>query len=889
MPSKFDACVARIAELGAISEAEARKILDDVDGLASAKRMAGEKDPALAAAIELAGKFKQAARDTRMDALLNAAKRDEVLTRVDTEGGIAKAADVIRSVLHWVPGSKRLDSVQGLWHGLSKQWLAVVGNKLRQAGVERAAISGALDREVAEHIWNMNAKGEGAAAPGTGPAAIIANALQPALELARNRLNAAGAHIGKAIDYVTHTNWDARSLRLAAGKGAGMDEAFAAWWAKDGPRMADKTFEHLTPEGTETIEEAKLRFARSVFDATVSGVHMGRPDAGGMYDDGVGYIPPAYEGTRNIAKGISQQRVIYWKGPQEWLEHMQEFGGGGSLYQQVMGTLEHSARNVALMTRLGTNPSGNLNTIIERVRQKYRGDPDALAKFDTKVAGLQNVMDRLDGTANRPANEDWARRFDYLMTWEALAHLGGVSVTHVAAAPATVSAELAQHGVSRLSALGSILKAIVTGRGTAEKQAALAEAGAYAHGYTLLMHTKYQPGNGLPGVSSWLANNFMRLTGLEHFLGQFQAQGVKSVLMTQLGRHAGGALAEVEPLQQALLRRYGIQEAEWDALRSGDPLNIDGQRYITPHDAETASEDAIKAILRRKGIWDGQEPLPGLEGEQKAAMLARAVQKERWELADKLNMYMNDAAEHATVTPGVRERAMVYGNARPGSLQWMLTRSIAQFKMWPLAAMNQIIGREIGYSLANTGSRFNGRVAANIGWLVALSTAGGALRMAVNDAVSGRPQRNYLEGKTLLAALAQGGGLGIFGDFMFGETNRMGAGLVSTAAGPLIADADRLVQIYNRWREDMHTNPGKAMQHMWPDAAHFAVGHVPFGNLIYLKGALDYLLWYHLYEAASPGWWSRTNARLQKEQGRTMAGYVPGQPIPWNPLVGITQ
>jgi hypothetical protein len=36
----------------------------------------------------------------------------------------------------------------------------------------------------------------------------------------------------------------------------------------------------------------------------------------------------------------------------------------------------------------------------------------------------------------------------------------------------------------------------------------------------------------------------------------------------------------------------------------------------------------------------------------------------------------------------------------------------------------------------------------------------------------------------------------------------------------------------------------------------FGIGHVPFGNLIYLKGALDYLL---IYEAISPGWWERTN------------------------------
>src|SRR6185312_8022354 len=114
---------------------------------------------------------------------------------------------------------------------------------------------------------------------------------------------------------------------------------------------------------------------------------------------------------------------------------------------------------------------------------------------------------------------------------------------------------------------------------------------------------------------------------------------------------------------------------------------------------------------------------------------------------------------------------------------------VMQFKMWPLAAVNQIVGREIGYSLSRK------EMASNIGWLLALSTAGGALRMSVNDLATGRPQRDYTHPMTLLAALAQGGGLGIYGDFLFGETSRMGAGLVSTTMGPVASDFDRLIKI----------------------------------------------------------------------------------------------
>jgi hypothetical protein len=60
--------------------------------------------------------------------------------------------------------------------------------------------------------------------------------------------------------------------------------------------------------------------------------------------------------------------------------------------------------------------------------------------------------------------------------------------------------------------------------------------------------------------------------------------------------------------------------------------------------------------------------------------------------------------------------------------------------------------------------------------------------MAVNDALVGNPQRDFRNPMTLLAALAQGGGLGIYGDFLFGEVSRMGAGLVSTAGGPALSE-----------------------------------------------------------------------------------------------------
>jgi hypothetical protein len=50
-----------------------------------------------------------------------------------------------------------------------------------------------------------------------------------------------------------------------------------------------------------------------------------------------------------------------------------------------------------------------------------------------------------------------------------------------------------------------------------------------------------------------------------------------------------------------------------------------------------------------------------------------------------------------------------------------------QFKMWPLAAWNQIAVANWARALTPQKMR------SNLGWIIVLSTIGGAMRMAVND------------------------------------------------------------------------------------------------------------------------------------------------------------
>lgn len=870
----FSECIGKVAAQAGINSDQAFGVIQQVAAYGDKLRREGSENPFEAAAEELANRSKSRAIYARSDALRNALARNKAMLEIHGNGGINTAAETMRSWLHWAPNSKNNQSIESKWHFLTKTWQATVGTQLRLAGLEDVAISGDLDREVSEAWWRLNGGKPTDSVDVSAPAQKIAETLHPALNLSRARMNAAGAHIGTAIDHVTHTSWDPRQLRLAAGPGKTLDEAFTAWWDKEEPRIADKTFDHLVPAEGETLQQAKERFGRSVFEATVSGIHKAAP---GLPDDGSGYVMPAYEGTRNIARGASQGRVVFWKDASSWHDHMKEYGGGTSLYANAMESLDAGARRVALMERLGTNPAGNFNQVVRAVREKYRTDIDGLKKFNSEVEGgglkysLSTALSYLDGTANIPKNEDWADRINQAFTWIAASKLGGVVIPHVTSAPMTVSSELTQHGVSRLDSIGSVFKAVLTGRGPAEKQEALAEAGAYAHGFNLRIGSKLQQDSGIPGYISWAAANFMRMTGLPRVLDKLQGDGVKSVLMTRLGNSVDKSFDALDANQQAVMKRYGLGPEEWDLLRNTkNDLSIEGQRYLTPKHAGDVDSNAVADILKQRGL------LPEGAGE---AMTDRQVQKFKWELADKYGMYLNDASERATVTPGVREKALFIRGAQPGTLEWALARSLAQFKMWPLAAWNQILMKEVAWGLSTS------QKAWGVGSVLALGTAAGALRMSINDAVAGRPQRNFLEPGNLMAAAGAGGGLGIYGDMLLGEAGRGMGDKIATAFGPVGENINSLLKLASQFKSDITSQDenvrAKAVPHMWLPLAHLAVGNLPFANLIYLKGALDYMLFYHLYEAASPGWWDRTNKRLEKEQGRTMQGYSPGQGVPY--------
>jgi hypothetical protein len=120
------------------------------------------------------------------------------------------------------------------------------------------------------------------------------------------------------------------------------------------------------------------------------------------------------------------------------------------------------------------------------------------------------------------------------------------------------------------------------------------------------------------------------------------------------------------------------------------------------------------------------------------------------------------------------------------------------------------------------------------------------------------------------AAMVQGGGLGIYGDFLFGDHNRQGVGFTLSAfAGPTLSDAEKVAQLVYRSIHGDGTDGSffEQRQNVGGQAVKFGSSQIPMVNLWQTRLALDYLVLWRMQEAASPGYLERYESRVRQDGG----------------------
>jgi hypothetical protein len=776
---------------------------------------------AMKAADMLANNLQMAAVIERRNAALNINARLKVTTFVNQfrEKGLD-----FEGFAALLVGSERVRtgsrvSIDAEYKGFRGEWVGGMIADVERLGLMREFISGTFDRDMYDALWRMGTESPDLA--GLPPEAVkLAEVVNKYQSDARNTRNRFGAWIRDLQGYITRQSHDMYKIRE-------VNDAEWIAFVKDKidlPKMIRLGL----------ISEADpIASLRGMYDDFAAGVHM-KPMA--AEEDGV-----AFGNGSNLARRESVSRTIYFKDGVAAYEYNERFGQG-RLAESVLFGLDHAARSTALMKTLGTNPEATLTRLMDEYEDSLTGEPKRRQKFRSQRGALLDMLAHVDGSTLIPGSVSWAKIGAFTRAWTTMAKLGGALISSFSDL-AGYGAELRYaQGRGLLSGVADGMGAIVSGRAKDERLAITSSLGVFHESMMGAVTARFDSPDLVGGKMAAAMQMFFRLNGLNWWTETLR-DGAALTHAHYMATQASKPLDAIDPELRRMLQLYNIDAGKWDLLRMGQLQQADGRMYLTPEGVRTVPRSAYEAYITSVGRTVNDASVANLQAD----------------LAQALRVMAIDRAHHAVLEPSARTRAWMQRGTRPGTVPGELLRFIGQFKSFSVAMVQSVLGREVygrGYDTLGEYLRKGHGDMLGLAYMVGLYGVLGYGAMAAKDLLKGREPRDPLDPRTVGAALVQGGGLGLYGDFLFGEYNRMGRTFTASLAGPVIGNADTLLDLWTRIRtgEDSAAAAFKAL-----------IDNTPFLNLYWARPVLDYLVLYHIQEALNPGFLRRMEKRIERE------------------------
>jgi hypothetical protein len=546
--------------------------------------------------------------------------------------------------------------------------------------------------------------------------------------------------------------------------------------------------------------------------------------------------PSGAAGGGALANTRAEHRFLIFRNAEAWLAYQDRFGASDP-FSAMMAHVDGMARDIAAIEVLGPNPAATLR-YMEDIALKDAAQRDAQAggsrtmdRTRRQLAEARHMYDAIRGTANAPINGAIGRSFAGLRSFLVSAQLGSAAIS--ALTDLNFQRIAARHaGISYARVLGQYAR-LLNPVSAGDRELAV-RLGLIAEGWASVASSAMRYVGEVAGseVTRRLSDFVLRASFLEPWT-QAGRWAFGMEFMGFLARHAGQGFNDLPPALQRTFARYGLTAAHWKVLRNTPLYAHGGAQFLRPADV------ADRAL--------GTRLLEMIQGETAFAVPAASV----------------------------RGAVAITGGTRPGTLLGELARSVAMYKNFGVTLV-------MTHILRGLQSRGLGRRGMYFADLLISTTIAGALALQLKEIAKGRDPREMF-GKHAPefwgAALLQGGGLGIFGDFLFSDVNRFGGGLPETVAGPVVGflnDVRRLtlgnlVQLPG----DKPTNAGREL-------VNFLRRYTPGGSIWYARLGYERLILDRLQELADP----QAARRFRALEGRARRDFDqaywwrPGRALP---------
>ena len=551
-------------------------------------------------------------------------------------------------------------------------------------------------------------------------------------------------------------------------------------------------------------------------------------------------------GGRSKSLGNSRQdhRFLIFKNADSWMKYQDKFGDP-NVFDTMISHVKNMSRDIALMEILGPNPTATVNFLQQTLNKKVKTQAltgpvnvkaeNAVAKTNKKIEHLYAAV---TGRNNAPVDGTYAPVFAGLRQILQSAQLGAASISAITDLNFQ---RLARQftGLSQTRTLQQYLE-YLSPLGAKEKGELAIGSGLIAEGWTSLAagQMRFVGDMSGPEVTRRISDFVMRASLLSPMTSAGRwAFGME--FQQFVGRNVAKRFNDLDPNFKSTLQRYNINQSDWDVIRATKPYDEKGAKFVRPTDLMDRAD---------------------LDASLKESVATRYLEM------------INTETNFAVPSNSLRGRVFLTGDSQPGTVTGELSRSFAMYKNFGVTVVNTHLMR--GMTLDKTSSK--GGYYAN---LLISTTMMGALALQLKEMSKGRDPRDMFgdseeTAKFWFAAFMQGGGLGIFGDFLNSGTNRFGGGLAETIAGPVAGFGDDILKLSvgNLYQAATGEDTNAA-----GELVKFTQRYLPGSSLWYSRLALERKVWDQLQLMTDP------KARSKFRRAETKYRRDFGQKYWWGP------
>ena len=638
------------------------------------------------------------------------------------------------------------------------------------------------------------------------------------------RFEAAGGVIGRIDNYYPQSH----NPQKVKGEGLTDEEAVTEWINYMLP-LLDR--DRMTNQKTGlpfTDEDLIKEMREDWLDITTNGRHTIQKRADeGKQTHGFG---------GDVSQRRSSSRFYHFKDADAFLKYNRKYGEGDEgLFDTIIHHMQTMARDIGVLEVMGPMPNGlqrNLDLHMQGERHKT-----GLVKKGWVNGSYDVLVGKTMGNGEEPA---WYTGLMNVQNIMRSAYLGSAPLSAISDS-AFIAYGSRMNGLSATKSVAKFFKTLNPLNRADRRLIARTGYNSEIAGGNALSVARFADEPTGKGLTRWLASFTNKASGLEAMTQAaknavtFEFQGTVSDFVTDKKTWAK------LPVQfRKAAEGHGIGEREWQVIRKAKLFEHPERKDVTYLRAtEIALAEGVdkKEAMRVSNLYD-----------------------------DWIQSLRNTVVNEPTLRTRAIQTGAFIGDAHPGTLNRAMMSSLTMFKGFPLTVLfNHILpahkNNKLGLAALLTGTTLLGSVA-----------------IQSRDMAKGRDPRDMTDWRFWMAAAMQGGGLGLFGDFMFADYSRFGREPIYDLAGPIVGLASDVSRVgFGNFQRALDDDSYEFTERFTRDSFSLLKRNIPAGNLWYSRLMLERLMLDSVEQLIDP----QFDRNVAKREKRMMRDY--GQRSWWAP------